>query len=146
MEIEYNVKFYYRIERLEDVLLNLPTLADPIEGAGCPIELPNSRFRYLPFTSGLQNRFINLQSTRDTSFDTRLMFEIDDPLRDYMRSAKSKPKIARQTNRVSIGWIYISVQLDSKYLELTFSGESSRINKLFSDSRSIQNRLIEVYA
>jgi hypothetical protein len=37
MEIEYNVKLYYRIDRLEDVLLKLPKLADPIEGAWCTI-------------------------------------------------------------------------------------------------------------
>jgi hypothetical protein len=31
MEIEYKVKLYYRVERRGDVLLKLPTLADPIE-------------------------------------------------------------------------------------------------------------------
>ena len=139
MEIEYKVKLYYRIDRLEDVLLKLPTLAEPIEGALCTIALPNDRFMHLPFTSGFQNCFINLQSTRFAIFDTRLMLEIDDPLLDYIRSAESTAKI----DRVLIGWIYISVKLDREYLELVFSGESSRINKLFSDSRSIQTRLIE---
>jgi hypothetical protein len=55
MEIEYNVKLYYRIERLEDVLLKLPTLADPIEGALCTIALPNDRCVHVPFTAGRQN-------------------------------------------------------------------------------------------
>jgi hypothetical protein len=30
MEIEYNIKLYYRIERLENVLLKLPAIADSI--------------------------------------------------------------------------------------------------------------------
>ena len=111
MEIEYQVKLYYRIGRLEDVLLKLPTLAEPIEGALCTIALPKDRFMHLPFTSGLQNCSINLQSTRFAIFDTRLMLEIDDPLLDYMRSAESTAKIYRQTNRVSIGWIYGYVRL-----------------------------------
>jgi hypothetical protein len=143
MEIEYNVKLYYRIDRLEDVLLKLPELADPIEGASCTIELPNSRCVHLPFTSGLQNRSIEFQYTRGAIFETRSIFEIDDPLLDYMRSTESTAKIYRLTSRVSIGYIYVSVRLGSEYLELVFSGDNSRINKLFLDSRSIQNRLIE---
>jgi hypothetical protein len=43
MEIEYKVKLYYRIDRLEDVLLKLPTLADPIEEAMVKIELADNR-------------------------------------------------------------------------------------------------------
>ncbi|WP_295613143.1 hypothetical protein [Chamaesiphon sp. GL140_3_metabinner_50] len=43
MEIEYKIEFYYRIDRLEEVLLKLPTLADPIEGAFCTIVLANDR-------------------------------------------------------------------------------------------------------
>jgi hypothetical protein len=97
MEIEYNVKLYYRIERLEDVLLKLPTLADPIEGALCTIALPNDRCVHVPFTSGEQNRLINFQYTRGANFDTRLMFEIDDPLLDYMQLAESTAKIYRQS-------------------------------------------------
>jgi radical SAM superfamily enzyme len=37
MEIESNVKLYYRIDCLEDVLFKLPELADPIEGVWCTI-------------------------------------------------------------------------------------------------------------
>ncbi|WP_310485841.1 hypothetical protein [Chamaesiphon sp. VAR_48_metabat_403] len=143
MEIEYKVKLYYRIDRLEEVLLKLPTLADPIEGALCTIALANDRCVHLPFTSGEQNRLINFQYSRGANFDTRLIFDIDDPLLDYMRSAESTAKLDRQTNRVSIGFIYVYVRLGSEYLELVFSGDSSRINKLFLDSRSIQNRFIE---
>jgi hypothetical protein len=43
MEIEYNIKLYYRIERLENVLLKLPAIADSVEGVLCTIELPNGR-------------------------------------------------------------------------------------------------------
>jgi hypothetical protein len=143
MEIEYKVKLYYRIERLEDVLLKLPTLADPIEGALCTIALPNYRCVHLPFTSGLQNRLINFQFNRGANFDTRLIFEIDNPFLDYMRSTESTTKVDTLTNRVSIGWIYIYVRLGSEYLEVVFSGDSSQINQLFLDSRSIQNRLIK---
>jgi hypothetical protein len=143
MEIEYKVKLYYRIERLEDVLLKLPMLAEPIEGALCTIALPNDRCVHVPFTSGEQNRLINFQYTRGANFDTRLIFEIDDPLLDYMQLAESTAKIYRQTNRVSIGFIYVYVRLGGEYLEVVFTGESSQINKLFLDSRSIQNRLIE---
>jgi hypothetical protein len=151
MEIEYQIKIYYRIERLANVLLQLPTLAEPIEGALCTIVLPNGGCVHLPFTSGLQNRLINFQYTRGANFNTRLIFEIDDPLIDYMQLSESTAKIVdlwsavgnRQTNRVSIGWIYIFVRLGCEYVELVFSGDSSRINKLFLDSKSIQNRLIK---
>jgi hypothetical protein len=83
MEIEYQIKLYYRIERLVDVLLKLPALAEPIDGALCTIVLPTGGCIHLPFTSGLQNRLINFQFSRSADFNTRLMFEIDDPLIDY---------------------------------------------------------------
>jgi hypothetical protein len=151
MEIEYQIKLYYRIERLADVLLKLPTLSEPIDGALCTIVLPTGGCIHLPFTSGFRNRLINFQFSRSANFNTRLMFEIDDPLLDYIHSSESTAKIVdlwsaggnRRTNYVSIGWIDTFVRLGGEYLELVFSGDRSRINKLFLDSKSIQNRLIE---
>jgi hypothetical protein len=46
MEIEYKIKLCYRIDLLEDVLLKLPTIAAPIEGALTTIELLIDRAPY----------------------------------------------------------------------------------------------------
>jgi hypothetical protein len=143
MEIEYKIELYYRCQRLEDVLLKLPALADPIEGAMTTIELANNRCFSLPFTNGLQNASLKLpERDWEILLATRLIVPVDRAILSYLQEWKLEGTIDLDVNCVSLGCIYIGIRAGSDYLQLTFTADSSRKNRLFLDSGALQAKFI----
>ncbi len=139
----YSINLYYRIDLIEDVLLKLPMIADLADGAATMIELPNHHSISLPFTSGFKNSSLKLCSrSTGIELDTCLFFRIDDPIRDFIRVHKWEHKLNRRRNRISIGYIYLSIQAGSTYVKLSFIGATSCMSKLFVESEAIQSQFI----
>jgi hypothetical protein len=151
MGIDYSIKLYYRIERLEAVLLTFLSIAAPIAGALTTIELPNHRSISVPFNSGLQNRSLRLRSQDwEIMLDTRIVFAVDLSILAYLQACGIENEIVRgflennrSVNYVSIGYIYLKIRAGYNYVELSFTTETSHLSKLFSDSGAIQAKFID---
>jgi hypothetical protein len=145
MGIRYSINLYYRIDRLEYVLLKLSTIADLEPGAVTTIELPNNHHISLPFTSGFKNSSLKLCSrSAGIELDTCLFFAIDDPIRDFIRAHKWEHKLNRRRNRISIGYIYLSIQAGESYVKLSFTAATSCMSRLFIESEEIQSQFIKL--
>lgn len=143
MGIDYSINLYYPIELLEAVLLKLPAIAYITAGANTEIELPNGRCISLPFTSTSKDAPVQLKSIGSSiTLDTSLMFDIDDPIWDYIRQGYSEDHLNQYRKQIPIGCIYLHIYMGNKNIEMAFTAAVSDMSRLFVNSKSIHNKFI----
>jgi hypothetical protein len=135
---------YYPIEQLEAVLLKLSSIAAIDAGASTSVELPNSRCISLPFTSSYKNSSVQLKSLGSLiTLDTTLVFDVDDPIRDFIRENNWEHRLTRSRKQIPIGYIYLHITLGHKNAEMAFTAATSNMSRLFVNSESIHNKFID---
>jgi hypothetical protein len=144
MGIDYSVNLYYPIEQLEAVLLKLPSIAAIEHGAITSVELPNGRCISLPFTSSFKNLSVQLKSPGSAvTLDTTLVFDVDDPIRDFIRQNNWEHRLSHSRKQIPIGYIDLHVTLGNKNAEMAFTAAVSDMSRLFVSSESIHNKFTD---
>jgi hypothetical protein len=152
MGIDYSINLYYPIEQLDAVLLKLPSIASIDAGASTAIELPNGRCISLPFNNGLKSSVVQLKSPGSSiTLDTTIIFDVDDPIRDFIRQNNWEKLLTRSRKQIpiaygaseAIGYIYLHITLGHKNAEMAFTAAASNMSKLFVNSESIHNKFID---
>jgi hypothetical protein len=144
MGIDYSINLYYPIEQLDAVLLKLPSIASIDAGASTAIELPNGRCISLPFNNGLKSSVVQLKSPGSSiTLDTTIIFDVDDPIRDFIRQNNWEKLLTRSRKQIPIGYIYLHITLGHKNSEVAFTAATSDMSRLFVNSESIHNKFVD---
>jgi hypothetical protein len=144
MGIDYSINLYYPIEQLEAVLLKLPSIASITTGANTSIEIPTGQCISVPFTSGFKNSSVQLKSLGSSiTLDTTIIFDVDDPIRDFIRQHSWEKLFTRSRRQIPIGYIYLNIILGHENVEVSFIAATSDMSRLFVNSESIHHKFID---
>nr|WP_202454579.1 hypothetical protein [Streptomyces sp. SID8367] len=129
-------------------LTTLATLAPPNRTVPpLKVNLPGGDHVVLPFTSGFKSDPVDCSTSDTCEFDTALMFEADETLREYSRT---DGPVLEGDGRIRIGYIYVTVRfrtfLHPGYVSIECWAATSGMSRLFARSASVRRVFTDLTA
>ncbi|MFJ8884568.1 hypothetical protein ACIRJR_14345 [Streptomyces sp. NPDC102402] len=147
MGLIYSYDIYLRPRYVARALTALAGLAPPPRTPPLELTMPGGERLVLPFTSGFRSDPVDCSSNSVLELDTSLMFDLDDPLREY---AETYGPEAEADGRVRIGYVYATIRFESflhpGYALVNCWPATSAMSRLFARSPNIRKTFTDLTA
>ncbi|MEU3985675.1 hypothetical protein AB0F77_37375 [Streptomyces sp. NPDC026672] len=146
MGLIYSYDIYLPPRNVARLLADLAELAPPARAVP-PLEvtLPGGDRLVLPFTSRFKSEPVDCSTSSRLELDMSLMFDVDDPLREYAQRNGLEPDAG---GRIRIGYIYATIRFESDlhpgHTSVECWAATSEMSRLFARSANIRKTFTDL--